>query len=214
MYRVLKSVPSPTCRAPTSRNNPAISGGVLRTSHARDRGAHDRSAGQHTCGSAPDPTSAPPKGDGNPEYASRPGPWRRMRHLQTGSAGKGKAGVALPTHLTVAKGLSYLWMAFAVGGVAWGIAGPSPFSQATLERTFRGWGSWACGGCALASPVHGAILIPSTPVVLAGIGLFTDRVPWSSWYPSSACSHRPRSSTVFGGTRATIECSRRSMGST
>lgn len=66
-------------------------------------------------------------------------------------------------------------MAVAVAVVTWGIADPTRFSQASLESTFRGWGSWAFGGYAVASLVRGAFLIPSTPVVLAGAALFPDR---------------------------------------
>lgn len=49
---------------------------------------------------------------------------------------------------------------------------PEHFTQANVERLLLAWGSWAFVGFTLVSFVRGALLIPSTPFVLAGGALF------------------------------------------
>lgn len=78
--------------------------------------------------------------------------------------------------VSFAKGLTYLWIALVVGILALWIAEPSVFSDTTVENTLRNWGPWAFAGFVLVSLVRGLILIPSTPVVIAGGALFPDAV--------------------------------------
>jgi uncharacterized membrane protein YdjX (TVP38/TMEM64 family) len=78
--------------------------------------------------------------------------------------------------VTLPKALTYLWIALLIGVLIFWITDSSAFSEGALESTLRGWGSWAFAGFALISLVRGALLIPSTPVVLAGGALFPDAV--------------------------------------
>ncbi len=73
-----------------------------------------------------------------------------------------------------AKVLTWLWVAVVVGVFALWIADPARFSQENVARVLASWGPWAFAGFTLASLVRGALLIPSTPVVLAGGVLFPD----------------------------------------
>ena len=76
--------------------------------------------------------------------------------------------------MTLAKGLTYLWMALIVAVLLLWIAEPSRFSEAALENALRQWGPWAFAGFILVSLVRGALLVPSTVVILAGGALFPD----------------------------------------
>ena len=76
--------------------------------------------------------------------------------------------------MTVAKALTYLWIILVAAIlIAW-IVDSSAFSEGALESTLRGWGSWAFAGFVVVALVRGALLIPSTPVVLAGGALFPE----------------------------------------
>ena len=55
--------------------------------------------------------------------------------------------------------------------VLW-IRNPGHFTQASVEQYLRAWGSWAFIVFAVVSLFRGALLIPSTPFVLAGGALF------------------------------------------
>jgi uncharacterized membrane protein YdjX (TVP38/TMEM64 family) len=72
---------------------------------------------------------------------------------------------------------TWIWLALVAGVLLLWIADPSLFSQGRLEGTLRGWGPWAFTGFALASLIRGPLLIPSTPIVLAGGALFPERLP-------------------------------------
>lgn len=74
--------------------------------------------------------------------------------------------------MTFAKVLTYFWIALVVGVLACWIAWPDLFSAEAVEGWLRGWGPWAFAGFVVASLVRGALLVPSTPVVLAGGALF------------------------------------------
>lgn len=49
---------------------------------------------------------------------------------------------------------------------------PEQFTHSGVERYLLAWGPWAFAGFALVSFVRGAVLLPSTPFVLAGGALF------------------------------------------
>lgn len=76
------------------------------------------------------------------------------------------------TAVTIGKSLTYLWLALLLGVAALWIADPSWFSQATLEAGIGGWGTWALVAFSIVAIGRGALLIPSTPVILAGGVLF------------------------------------------
>ncbi|HEX8386717.1 MAG TPA: VTT domain-containing protein [Rubricoccaceae bacterium] len=76
--------------------------------------------------------------------------------------------------MTFAKGLTYFWIAL-LGGVLvlWAVR-PDAFTADAVERALRSLGPWAFAGFAVVSLVRGALLVPSTPVVLAGGALFPE----------------------------------------
>ena len=76
------------------------------------------------------------------------------------------------TAVTIGKSLTYLWLALLLGVAALWIVDPSRFSQATLEVGIGGWGTWALVAFSVVAIGRGALLIPSTPVILAGGVLF------------------------------------------
>lgn len=76
--------------------------------------------------------------------------------------------------MSLAKFLTWLWLLVILGVLGLWIAEPTAFSQENVARIMRMWGPWAFVGFTLASLVRGALLIPSTPVVLAGGALFPD----------------------------------------
>jgi uncharacterized membrane protein YdjX (TVP38/TMEM64 family) len=65
-------------------------------------------------------------------------------------------------------------MALVAGILVLWIADSSLLSDAGLANALRGWGAWAFVGFVLVSLIRGALLVPSTPVVLAGGALFPD----------------------------------------
>ncbi len=78
--------------------------------------------------------------------------------------------------MTFAKSLTYLWMALLVCLALFWLADPSRFSQVAFEVAISSWGPWALGAFSFVAIVRGALLIPSTPVILAGGVLFPDRL--------------------------------------
>jgi uncharacterized membrane protein YdjX (TVP38/TMEM64 family) len=74
--------------------------------------------------------------------------------------------------MTLAKALTYLWIALLLGIAALWVSDPSRFSQESIAAGIAAWGPWAMVIFAVVSMVRGALLIPSTPVILAGGVLF------------------------------------------
>lgn len=80
--------------------------------------------------------------------------------------------------MKLGKGIAtWIWVALILGVVALWLAEPERFSQAGMQALMERWGAWAFAGFVVASFLRGPLLIPSTPVVLAGGALFPDR-PW------------------------------------
>lgn len=79
--------------------------------------------------------------------------------------------------MKLGKGIAtWIWVALVlVVGVLW-ITEPERFSQAGVQELMARWGQWAFAGFVVASFLRGPLLIPSTPVVLAGGALFPDRL--------------------------------------
>jgi len=73
--------------------------------------------------------------------------------------------------------LTWLWVALVVGVFAWYLLNPDDFTAEHFQRVLAGWGPWAFPGFVLASVLRGALLIPSTPVVLAGGAFFPEAIP-------------------------------------
>lgn len=68
--------------------------------------------------------------------------------------------------------LTYAWVVLLLAiAVAW-IMEPSRFSEAAIAATIATAGPWAIAVFSLVAIVRGALLIPSTPVILAGGVLF------------------------------------------
>jgi len=78
--------------------------------------------------------------------------------------------------LNLAKSLTYLWLALLVGLAALWVSDSSRFSQPAIEAAISSWGPWALGVFSFLAIVRGALLVPSTPVILAGGVLFPDRL--------------------------------------
>jgi uncharacterized membrane protein YdjX (TVP38/TMEM64 family) len=68
--------------------------------------------------------------------------------------------------------LTWVWLALLVLiGVLWA-TDPSRFTAGTLERVLGDLGPWSFAAFTAISFVRGALLVPSTPVILAGGALF------------------------------------------
>lgn len=78
--------------------------------------------------------------------------------------------------MTFAKSLTYLWLGLLLCVAIYWLADPSRFSQGAFEAAITAWGPWAFGAFAFLATVRGALLVPSTPVILAGGVLFPDRL--------------------------------------
>jgi uncharacterized membrane protein YdjX (TVP38/TMEM64 family) len=76
--------------------------------------------------------------------------------------------------MTPAKAVSYLWLAVLLGVAVLWVADPSRFSQESIAAGIAAWGPWATIGFSLVAIVRGALLIPSTPVILAGGVIFPE----------------------------------------
>lgn len=74
--------------------------------------------------------------------------------------------------MTFAKALTYLWIAVLLAIAALYISDPSRFSQASFAAAITAWGPWAFAAFSFIAICRGALLIPSTPVILAGGALF------------------------------------------
>lgn len=80
--------------------------------------------------------------------------------------------------MTLAKALTYLWVAVLAGIAALWIADPSRFTHQSFESAIGAWGPWALLAFSLVALFRGALLIPSTPVILAGGVLFPRTLPY------------------------------------
>jgi len=65
-----------------------------------------------------------------------------------------------------------VWLLAAVAAVAYGLLNPGFFTQESMVRVMERWGSWAFGGFVAVSLLRGFLLVPSTPVIVAGSILF------------------------------------------
>ncbi len=73
--------------------------------------------------------------------------------------------------------LTYLWATLVLGVLVLWLANPSALSKESFESLLARLGPWAFAGFVLISLVRGALLVPSTPVVLAGGAFFPDAIP-------------------------------------
>lgn len=73
--------------------------------------------------------------------------------------------------------LTYLWVAVVGGVLVLWLMNPSALSKESFESLLTRMGPWAFAGFVLISLVRGALLIPSTPVVLAGGAFFPNAIP-------------------------------------
>ncbi len=73
--------------------------------------------------------------------------------------------------------LTWVWVALLVTLlVAW-IRDPALLSEGRISTFLARWGAWAFGAFTVIALVRGALLVPSTPVVLAGAALFPHSLP-------------------------------------
>lgn len=73
--------------------------------------------------------------------------------------------------------LTWLWAAVVLGLAAWYLLNPTDFTAERFETLLKGWGPWAFPGFVLVSFLRGPLLVPSTPVVLAGGVIFPEALP-------------------------------------
>ena len=73
--------------------------------------------------------------------------------------------------------LTYLWVATIIGVLGCYALRPDLFTAESVQGIMRGWGAWAFPGFVLLSLIRGALLIPSTPVVIAGGAFFPEAIP-------------------------------------
>ncbi|HET6681181.1 MAG TPA: VTT domain-containing protein [Gemmatimonadaceae bacterium] len=74
--------------------------------------------------------------------------------------------------MTLSKALTYLWLAMLAATAALWIVDPTRFTQEALAGAIGAWGPWALLVFSLVALCRGALLLPSTPVILAGGVLF------------------------------------------
>lgn len=73
--------------------------------------------------------------------------------------------------------LTWAWVAAVVGIFGWYLTHPGDFTAEHFQRVLAGWGPWAFPGFVLVSILRGPLLVPSTPVVLAGGAFFPEAIP-------------------------------------
>ncbi len=73
--------------------------------------------------------------------------------------------------------LTWLWVALVLGVLVWYLRSPQDFTAARFQEVLAQWGPWAFPGFVVVSSLRGALLIPSTPVVLAGGTFFPEAIP-------------------------------------
>ncbi len=73
--------------------------------------------------------------------------------------------------------LTYVWVAAVLAVAGWYLSSPESFTAEHFQRILKGWGPWAFPGFVAASVLRGPLLIPSTPLVLAGGAFFPEAVP-------------------------------------
>ena len=59
----------------------------------------------------------------------------------------------------------------------WYLTHPQDFTAERFEAILAGWGAWAFPGFVAISVLRGPLLVPSTPVVLAGGAFFPEATP-------------------------------------
>ena len=73
--------------------------------------------------------------------------------------------------------LTFAWAALVVGIFGFYLLQPEAFTAENFERILTRWGPWAFPGFVLVSLLRGPLLVPSTPVVLAGGAFFPEALP-------------------------------------
>jgi uncharacterized membrane protein YdjX (TVP38/TMEM64 family) len=73
--------------------------------------------------------------------------------------------------------LTYAWIAVVLSFCGWYFARPEHFTPESFQRLLTGWGAWAFPGFVLVSIVRGLVLVPSTPIVIAGGLFFPEALP-------------------------------------
>lgn len=73
--------------------------------------------------------------------------------------------------------LTFCWAALVVGIAAWYLLDPAAFTAERFQAVLTRWGPWAFPGFVLVSVLRGPLLVPSTPVVIAGGAFFPEALP-------------------------------------
>ncbi len=73
--------------------------------------------------------------------------------------------------------LTWVWALVVLAIGAWYLTHPADFSSERFEALLASWGPWAFPGFVVISFLRGPLLVPSTPVVLAGGAFFPEAIP-------------------------------------
>lgn len=73
--------------------------------------------------------------------------------------------------------LTYAWVALLLTILAFWVRNPAIFTEEHFALVLRHWGPWAMPGFIIIALLRGAVLLPSTPVVLAGGAFFPESLP-------------------------------------
>ncbi len=73
--------------------------------------------------------------------------------------------------------LTWLWAAVVLAIFAAFVRDPGRFTPAAFQAALGGWGSWSLLAFLAAGLFHGAVLVPSTPVVLVGGAMYPQSLP-------------------------------------
>lgn len=73
--------------------------------------------------------------------------------------------------------LTWLWVVLVLSILVWYLGHPQDFTPERFQQVLARWGPLAFPGFVVVSLVRGALLIPSTPVVLAGGAFFPEAIP-------------------------------------
>jgi uncharacterized membrane protein YdjX (TVP38/TMEM64 family) len=73
--------------------------------------------------------------------------------------------------------LTFAWAALVIGIFGLYLLQPESFTAENFERILARWGPWAFPGFVVVSLLRGPLLVPSTPVVLAGGAFFPETLP-------------------------------------
>jgi uncharacterized membrane protein YdjX (TVP38/TMEM64 family) len=74
--------------------------------------------------------------------------------------------------------LTWAWVTIVIAIFVLFISDPSRFAPEALQASLAAYGGWSLPVFLIAGLFHGVVLVPSTPVVIAGGAMYPDSLPW------------------------------------